>query len=244
MSQVFLSYSRVDAIRVEAVARKLIESGFELWWDRDLPPGTSYRNEIARQLDVASCVVVFWSRDSVRSDWVIDEADEGKRRGVLVQVVLDRVQPPHGFRQHNWADFTSWNGESDSAEFSALRIGISRYAATSAPATSPATESNMKGAVPAAGHLAPAVRDAPSALWNRVKQKIRGLPSIQKGIAVALFLMLATALALLSSGLLHWPFRINHLAPEPSPPARSSEGSRAMPSSIGVEGRFFVVNGK
>jgi hypothetical protein len=53
---------------------------------------------------------VVWSAASVGRDFVLDEADEGKRRGVLVPVRIDDVEPPLGFRQLQHADLVGWQG--------------------------------------------------------------------------------------------------------------------------------------
>jgi hypothetical protein len=44
-------------------------------------------------------VVVVWSNDSVRSEWVINEANEGLQKGALVPVCIDDVRPPLAFRR-------------------------------------------------------------------------------------------------------------------------------------------------
>jgi hypothetical protein len=51
-------------------------------------------------------VVVAWSRDSIDSAWVSEEADEGKKRGILVPCLLDAVESPIGFRSIQAADLS------------------------------------------------------------------------------------------------------------------------------------------
>jgi hypothetical protein len=58
---------------------------------------------------------------------VIDEAQDGKRRGVLVQALIEEVEPPYGFRQIQWADLTSWTGDVAAPTFKVLRDGIGRF---------------------------------------------------------------------------------------------------------------------
>jgi hypothetical protein len=51
-----------------------------------------------------------WTHTSVNSEWVSEEAQEGKERGVLVPLRLDRVRPPLGFRSYQYADLAGWKG--------------------------------------------------------------------------------------------------------------------------------------
>jgi hypothetical protein len=51
---------------------------------------------------------------------VIEEADDGKRRGVLVPVLLDSVDQPRGFREIQAADLTGWQAGHPSARFDEL----------------------------------------------------------------------------------------------------------------------------
>ena len=54
-------------------------------------------------------MVVLWSKASVQSEWVRDEAAEGRERGTLVPALIDPVKPPMGFRQFQTIDVTDWN---------------------------------------------------------------------------------------------------------------------------------------
>jgi hypothetical protein len=62
------------------------------------------------RLEHANCVVVAWTRTSIKSDWVQDEAQSGAERGVLIPVRLDRVEPPLGFRAFQYSDLAGWKG--------------------------------------------------------------------------------------------------------------------------------------
>jgi hypothetical protein len=137
MADIFLSYVRSDAKRAKQVADALSARGWSVWWDVSLTPGVRFRDKIAEELHAARCVVVLWSKASIASDFVVDEAEDGKRRRVLVQALIEDVRPPHGFGQIQAATLTEWNG-SNSDEFGWLCAGISRYAPlVSAPALAP-----------------------------------------------------------------------------------------------------------
>jgi len=127
MFDVFLSYAQEDRTRAELVAKALRVRGWSVWWSDELRVGTPYRNEIQRHLQSAKCVVVLWSNASIESEWVIDEADEGKTRNVLVQGIFDSVQPPHGFRGRQWADLSKWQGDVSASTFQQLADGVAQF---------------------------------------------------------------------------------------------------------------------
>ena len=87
---IFFSYAREDEARVAAVVAALEARGWSVFWDRRIPAGQTWRSHIGRALEQARCVVVAWSEHSIQSDFVIEEADEVKRRNILVPVLLDR----------------------------------------------------------------------------------------------------------------------------------------------------------
>ena len=128
MADIFLSYDRDDHLRAKQLATALAALGWDVWWDRKIVPGTSYRVAIAQELESAKCVVVLWSQKSIRSDWVCDEAEDAMRRRILVPAIIEQVMPPHGFRQQQTADLIAWKGDSDDPEFELLKNGIQSHA--------------------------------------------------------------------------------------------------------------------
>ncbi len=120
MPNVFISYSRRDRERVIQLADALQGEGLSVWWDPNLVPGRKFRQMIAEQLAAADCVVVVWTAASLESDWVQDEAEEARVRGVLLPVMMDPVKAPAGFRQVQAADLSQWTGNPQHPEFRAL----------------------------------------------------------------------------------------------------------------------------
>ncbi len=112
MSDIFLSYKREDEARAGAIGRALNESGFDVWWDRGLPGGESWRANIEKELHGARCVVVLWSRASVAPEghFVRDEAGRALAKGLLVPVRIDNVVPPVGFGEIQCLDLIRWRG--------------------------------------------------------------------------------------------------------------------------------------
>lgn len=108
MSDVFISYARQDRPLAEKLARALNEQGYSVWWDREIPTGKSFRDIIQHELDQAKCIVVIWSKSSVKSHWVIDEASIGLERDILIPVRFESVELPLGFRSLHTSDLSGW----------------------------------------------------------------------------------------------------------------------------------------
>src|SRR3954463_14351466 len=96
-SRVFLSYARVDRQQVSVVATALAAEGFDVWWDPLIEGGAAFSKAISAALEASAAVIVFWSKSSIDSDWVLDEAMHGRDRKKLVPVTIDGVQSPLGF---------------------------------------------------------------------------------------------------------------------------------------------------
>jgi tetratricopeptide (TPR) repeat protein len=124
MAQVFLSYARDDVGKAKALAAAIERAGFSVWWDRDLEGGAEYSREIDDALKAADVVVVLWSKDSVGSAWVRDEAAAGRDSGRLVPARIDPSEPPLGFRQYQTINLSRWNGRSDSPGLKTLKSAI------------------------------------------------------------------------------------------------------------------------
>src|SRR5215469_10573326 len=117
---IFISYAREDEERILSVASAFEKYGLSVFRDRLIPAGQTWRSHIGQALVDAGCLVVAWSKHSIQSSWVIEEADEGKKRGVLVPILLDAVEPPIGFRSIQAADLSTWRPEQPSPSFDQL----------------------------------------------------------------------------------------------------------------------------
>ncbi len=113
MADVFLSYSREDRVRAEQVARGLQQAGLEVFWDNEIPPGTTWADFIEQKLGQCKALIVLWSAHSTKSQWVREEARLGRDKGVLIPVMIDGAQPPFGFGEVQAADLSTWNGEAE-----------------------------------------------------------------------------------------------------------------------------------
>jgi TIR domain len=133
MADIFLSYKKEDLSRVQPVIAALEDKGFSVWWDRKILPGKTFAQVIAEELKSAKVVVAVWSETSVRSDWVQIEATQGKRRGILVPLMIDAVSwdIPLEFSLMEAADLTDWDGASAHDEVDALLTSVSNILSAS-----------------------------------------------------------------------------------------------------------------
>ncbi|NTV72149.1 MAG: toll/interleukin-1 receptor domain-containing protein [Azonexaceae bacterium] len=119
MTDIFLSYTERDRETARRVAEVLGSAGWSVWWDRRIPAGETWRSVLEHALEDMRCMVVLWSAKSIESEWVYEEASEGRRLGKLVPVMIEAVRPPAGFREIQAADLTGWDGSPD---FDGLRM--------------------------------------------------------------------------------------------------------------------------
>ena len=119
MTDIFLSYNEKDRDVAHRVAAMLGSVGWTVWWDRRIPAGETWRSVLEDALESMRCMVVLWSKHSIESEWVYEEATEGRRLGKLVPVLIEPVRPPAGFREIQAADLSGWDG---SNEFEGARM--------------------------------------------------------------------------------------------------------------------------
>ena len=124
MADVFLSYAREDRACAQSLATALLTRGFSVWWDRQIPVGTSFADAIEAELDAASAVVVLWSESSVKSEWVQAEASEAARRKVLLPIRIQNVRPPLEFRRLQTADLFEWPACLQTTDFDACLMKL------------------------------------------------------------------------------------------------------------------------
>lgn len=125
VTSVFFSYSRADQDKALPIIRAIEQAGFSVWWDGVLKGGVKYVETTGEALESARAVVVLWSRDSIKSHWVLDEAMNGRERSCLVPITLDGSQPPLGFKQFQVIDLSKWRGAASAPEMTNLINTIS-----------------------------------------------------------------------------------------------------------------------
>lgn len=137
MADVFISYAREDKARAEQVARGLEGMGLDVFWDSEIPPGQTWADYIEGKLSQCKAVIVLWSANSTKSQWVREEARMGRDKGTLIPAMLDTSQAPFGFGEVQAANLAAWNGQQDHPDWrrfsEAVRAAIGRPAPAAAP---------------------------------------------------------------------------------------------------------------
>lgn len=121
----FLSYARSDQARATALARALEGRGYRVWWDGLIEGGSAFARSISDALEAADAVLVLWSKNSIESDWVRDEAAQGRDRHRLLPLSLDGTPPPLGFRQYQCIDLSHWHGRNGAGQIDSIHRAIS-----------------------------------------------------------------------------------------------------------------------
>ncbi len=111
MSDIFISYARSTADQAQAVAEALRGMGYGVWRDDELPAHRAYAEVIEERLRSAKAVVVMWSAEAAKSQWVRAEANVARAAGTLIQLRLDGAVPPLPFNEIQCADLVGWAGD-------------------------------------------------------------------------------------------------------------------------------------
>lgn len=158
MTDVFISYARVNRETAQAVAVGLEAAGLAVWWDRELTGGGDFAAEIEQQLLLAPVTLVLWSSASVRSDFVRDESGRARDLDRLLPVRVEAVPLPLGFGTLHTLDLLEWDGDPEAEDFVKLcdqvraRVATARAAGLAAPADRPprrlATQADEPGSDP------------------------------------------------------------------------------------------------
>src|SRR5947208_10977134 len=96
-TDIFISYARSTAAQAQRVAGALRGLGYDVWRDDELPAHRAYAEVIEERLQAAKAVVVIWSAEAVKSEWVQSDADQARAAHKLVQLTLDGAKLPMPF---------------------------------------------------------------------------------------------------------------------------------------------------
>jgi hypothetical protein len=109
MADVFISYAREDRELASSLAADLIARKCTVWWDADILASDNYYKAILGALTAAKAAIVIWTRNSVESLFVRDEARFALYYNKLVAVKeskLTIIDIPFGFQSHHTEDIS------------------------------------------------------------------------------------------------------------------------------------------
>jgi hypothetical protein len=128
MADIFISYASVDRPTARRLADALEACGWSVWWDhRSLRGGQHFDRIIEEAISTARVVIVIWSQNSIKSDWVRAEAAQALDENKLVPLRIDRAVPPLRFRNIHTVDLLSWTGETEAEPFEKLIETLNYY---------------------------------------------------------------------------------------------------------------------
>jgi hypothetical protein len=161
MHEIFISYSRRDSATVQALAAALGKTGLSVWVDTSrLQEGDAYDTQIEDAIAQTRVVVVVWSKNSVRSQWVRAEAAYALGKHKLLPIAIDNTDPPLQFLHIQTINFEDWQGGSDDGAFSRLSAALAKRLDYAIGAPAPHTASHP---VPAATPALAAALPSPKA---------------------------------------------------------------------------------
>ena len=147
MNDIFISYDSEDRAIAQKFADGLESRGWSVWWDREIPLGKAFDQVIEEELNAARCVIVLWSKQSVRSRWVKTEAAAAADRECLLPVLIDDVEIPFEFKRIQTAMLMNWPGDAADPEFNRLLQAVGQLVRQPArPVAARRTEPSSKPA--------------------------------------------------------------------------------------------------
>ena len=138
MAEIFISYARSAAVQAARIADALRAAGHRVWMDNELPAHRAYGDVIEERLAAAKAVLVLWSADAARSQWVRSEANAAREQHKLVQLSLDGTKLPMPFDQIQCADLIGWMGDTRSPGWQKVLASIAEWLGTVAAQVAPA----------------------------------------------------------------------------------------------------------
>lgn len=134
VSDVFISYARSTEREAKRVAGALRALGCGIWLDDELPAHRDYSEVIEERLRAAKAVVVVWSAEAAKSQWVRAEADLAREAGTLVQLTVDGAALPMPFNRIQCADLIGWTGDPEALGWKKVAQSVAELLGGASPA--------------------------------------------------------------------------------------------------------------
>lgn len=139
MVDVFVSYAQEDRLKATAIVELFSTVGWTTWWDRNIAGGEEWSPEILEKVNEAKSVVVLWSRDSTKKEWVIREAQVGVENNTLVPVLLQPASIETPTPEIQAVRLATWTGDRPD-ELRPLLDAVASKLGVSSPLTSESDE--------------------------------------------------------------------------------------------------------
>ena len=130
VTEIFISYARSTEPQARLITDELRSLGYDVWNDGELPAHRSYGDVIEEKLTSAKVIVVVWSAEAAKSQWVRAEAEVARNASKLVQLTIDGATLPLPFNQLHCADLIEWSGDRQAQGWSSVLAGVSALAGT------------------------------------------------------------------------------------------------------------------
>ncbi|WP_397232534.1 TIR domain-containing protein [Pelodictyon phaeoclathratiforme] len=195
-TDIFISYARKDLKRVQPIVKELQKKGWSVFWDLEIPPGESWRSYIKKRLDESRCVLVLWSHFSITSEWVIAEADEADKRGILVPALLDAVEPPFGLSHIHAADLSDWKKDTSCRAFRELVNAVTSKIYSSKPALPGKAPDTVSAPVPKSAPVKVSSMSKLQPLRTRVEKGISAVAGLRTWQVISWKTLIIALLAL------------------------------------------------
>jgi TolB-like protein len=138
VSEIFISYSRSTEPQARRIAEALQALGYSVWRDDQLLPHRPYLDDTQERLQQAKAVLVLWSKEAVKSEWVRSEANQARSRRTIVQASIDGALLPMPFDQIQCANLAGWRGGPSHPEWRKVVASIAELVGRETPAAPPA----------------------------------------------------------------------------------------------------------
>ena len=188
MSHIFLSYSAEDRDRVRPLVTLLGEVA-PVWWDQAVRHGENWEIAVETAVEQAACVVVAWTRQSVKSSWVRSEAADARDRAILIPAMLEDVKVPLAFRHLQTAQLQDWNGDREHPQAQALKAAVAAVMARGAPSAAAVAPPSVAPALAAPRQVA---REATA--LRQPRRWFRGPTALLLGLLVLVLLVAVIAM--------------------------------------------------
>ena len=121
MSDIFISYKHEEQLFAKILAGALQKKGWSVCWDPKLRAGEHFDDSIERALTEAKCVIVMWSKLSVNSRYIKDEANYALNLNKLVPITIEEVDLPFRFEGIQTEQLFNWDGSDNRAIYAEFR---------------------------------------------------------------------------------------------------------------------------